>query len=343
MEANLSPPRVAVVIVNAKGTKDLVQCLDSVKKTNYPNFQIIVVDCLSKDIEKLRKIFEHIKFIHYDDDIGASESHNVGVLNSDSNCEYIAFLDNDTIVNPDWITEAVEVLKKDPTVGAVQCKLLLMRNPSVFDGAGDMVNYYGETVYARGSGQKDIGQFDKVENIFSARGAGVVVQKNLYEKIGGFDQSFFIYLDDVDFGWRVWLAGYRVVFAPSSIVYHGGAVTTNKSFYSQFNRAKNQYFMLIKNFSLFNLRYLSIFLLRDFFSIFYYVSRRDRVSFVGLKVRIKVFYWLIKNFGLIWKKRESVQHRVRVISDDALRIIAMVPPEKPFLKQFLSFIFKSFK
>lgn len=326
-------PKVSIVIVNARGLRDLNGCLKSVLKTHYPNFEVIVVDCLTKTSKDfVRRNYPQVRLIHFEKDIGASLSHNIGVKYSDLTSKYAAFLDNDTEVDPGWLTELIWVLEQNPDVGAAQSKLLFLNDRSRFDGAGDFVNYYGETAGNRGRGEKDEGQYDYVDDIFSPRGAAMIARKALFERIGGFDPDFFVYFDDIDFGWRVWLAGFRVIFVPFSVVYHRGASKTKHSYYSVFHDVKNRYITVTKNYGLKNLRYLLVHFCTDVLSILRMVlTAETKVAFVKFKALI----WVIANMRLIWKKRLKVQCVIRKVPDEFIRLKIMVPSSNPFPKRLL--------
>jgi len=107
-------PFVSVIVVNAKGTRFLGTCVSSLLNTDYPSFEVIVVDCLSDDIENwMQRRFPNVRIIHFDRDVGASEQHNVGFRHSNSRSKYVSFLDNDTTVERDWLRKVVGVMEND--------------------------------------------------------------------------------------------------------------------------------------------------------------------------------------------------------------------------------------
>ncbi|MBU1085654.1 MAG: glycosyltransferase [Candidatus Beckwithbacteria bacterium] len=138
--------------------------------------------------------------------------------------KYLVFLDNDTELG-EGLDAVVKYLDKHLKVGAGQLKLLrmqehmLVRNQYVFDSAGEMVTRNGFLV-ERARGAKDNGQFDKDDLIFSGKGAGMVVRKEVFEKVGGFDEDYIYYWEEPDLLWRVWKSGYEVKFLWMGTVYH---------------------------------------------------------------------------------------------------------------------------
>lgn len=322
----MSLPKVSVVIINAKGIKLLNDCLKYLLRTNYPNFEVIVVDCLTDGIEEfIKNNYPSVKVVHFEHDIGASESHNLGVKFSDPQSKYVAFLDNDTKVDPEWLSELIRVLERDESIGAAQSMLLLADQTDKIDGAGDFVDIYGRPQRPRGRLQPYYNQFSTIENIFSPRGAAMIVRKDVYDKVGGFDRDFFIFYDDVDFGWRVWLAGFRVVLIPKSKVYHWSGATTKASHFAEFHLFKNKYSMIIKNFETKNLRFLILNALIDSFSAIYRILYfRDVLVLIA---RFKAALWILKNLRHLWNKHIYIQYKVRRVSDSFIRKQIMVKPK----------------
>lgn len=332
-------PKVSIVICNFKNVEDVIKCVKSILKTNYPDFEVLIVDCLTKNIEKIIKSNvsdRRVKVVHFDVDIGSSEAHNVGFKNSDPRSTYVAFLDNDTEVDPNWLMEAIKVFQQYQKVGAVQSKLLLLDNRKVYNGTGDFIDYHGFAAGNRGRLEIDDGQYDKIDEIFSPRGAAFVVRKDVYKEIGGMDPDFFVYVDDIDLGWRIWLSGHRVMFAYKSVVYHRGAATIKKSQSSriEFHRTKNKYMMLLKNFELKNCRYILLHLFEDLLFLLYAVYKQDISLACG---KLKAIIWIIKNLKSIQEKRMYVQYRVRKVSDSFLRSRVMVKPI-PFGKRLMNYV-----
>ena len=129
-----------------------------------------------------------------------------------------------------------------------------MDKPDTFDCAGLTMSVFGDA-RPRGWNEKDIGQYDKMDEISYAKGAAMIVRKEIWTSLKGFDPLFFVYSEESDFCWRVWLSGYRVVFAPSATVYHVRAATTTKfrPYFFMFQYYRNQIVTVAKNLSLKNL------------------------------------------------------------------------------------------
>jgi GT2 family glycosyltransferase len=241
-----SAPLVSVVVVNYKSLETLLRCLDSLLKTTYPNFEVIVVDSMTDGIEEaLSKLNDRrVKLVHFDQDIGAAASHNIGILASSPEAEYIAFLDNDTVVEPDWLSKLVETISSDPRIGAVQAKVVSQSNPGKMDHTGLGMDSVGTWLTSYGW---DHSVFSEPMVIFTASSAAMLTRKDAYLEVWGFDDTYFIYDDDTDYSWRLRLRGYEVVFDPRAVVFHEDKLEKRVSFEKLYFGYRNRLLNLVKN------------------------------------------------------------------------------------------------
>jgi len=248
---------------------------------------------------------------------GPALARNIGVKKSKG--DIISFLDNDTTVEKNWIKEAVEVFK-DSKIGIVQCKLLLANEKNKFDYTGETFGSLGFLVQKCKYKEIDNGQYDLRYNILSAKSAGMFIRKSAFNKAGGFDPKYFIFMEETDLGWRTWLAGYQAVFAHKSIVYHKFSSTkkiVDKHKYNnlvRFHGTKNYIYTLIKNLSNKNLiKILPI-------HIFLWVSLSAYLFLTGkftsaLNIQ-KGIFWNLINIKNILNQRKKIQHK-RLFKDDS--------------------------
>lgn len=227
-------PMVSVVITNAFSTEDLKECLSSLKTITYPNFEIIVVDYGSPNIEEVLRKYPSIKLVALDSDPGPSAMHNIGVRHSNPNSKYIVFLDSDTVVDPNFIEPLVKLAENDETIGAIQAKILLYSDPDKLNTKGDMANYLA-VGWPDGYGESNT-ENEKPEEISFASAAGMLVRKDAFLRVGGFDDKYFIYADDLDLGLRLRLAGYIIMNCPRSVVYHKYRFLRSKRNFYYLNR-----------------------------------------------------------------------------------------------------------
>ncbi len=236
----MSLPKISVIIVNYNGKSLLEKCLESLFKVNYDNFEVILVDNNSTDdtVDFVTKNYPSVILIKLDSNKGFAEPNNIGAKIAKG--EHLLFLNNDTIVTPNFISELVKVMENDTTVAI--CQSLLLKLDGSVDSSGDFIDKLG-VVYNSKT------KTDEIREISSARGASMLVRSSIFKKLNGFDEKFFVSFEDVDLGWRTWILGYRVFLAPTSIVYHLGG-TTIKKIKSDiaFHGFKNQLSMKITNF-----------------------------------------------------------------------------------------------
>jgi len=301
-------PKVSAVVINVRGTNLLEECLEALVQTDYPNLEIIVVDCQTPLIEKwVKERFSTVKVIHFKEDIGSSASHNVGAVKADSESEYIAFLDNDTLVEPNWLKESIKLLETDQKIGIVQPKILLIGAEEKLDHAGLALDALGTWSTLFGMEEKD---FSEVFDLFAASFAACVVRRRVFDFVGGFDEDYFIYDDDTDFCWRTILAGYSIVFAPMARASHRGQVSKSLTPKRMYHSAKNRVNTMLKNYELKNLwRRILPFYILSLLTAFAFVLL---LKFELTAAMIKGLTYPIRNFSRIWQKRIKVQNRRKV-------------------------------
>ena len=236
----MSAPKVSIIIVNYNGKELLQKCLDSLLKVNYDNFEIILVDNNSTDgsVEFITKNYPSLIIIKLDSNKGFAEPNNVAAKISKG--KYLLFLNNDTVVTPNFISEMVKVMETDKKIAI--CQSLLLKPDGSIDSSGDFIDELG-VVYNSKT------KIDEIREVSSAKGASMLVRSDIFKKLGGFDQKFFVTFEDVDLCWRSWILGYRVLIIPASIVYHVGGITIKKlKSEIAFHGFKNQISMKITNF-----------------------------------------------------------------------------------------------
>ncbi len=303
-------PKVTASITNVRGTDVLEQCLQALTKTDYPDLEIIVIDCQTPQIsEWIQNRFPSVKVAHFEKDIGPSASHNVGAEKADPRSRYIAFLDNDALVEPNWLKECVKLMEKDETIGIVQPKILIIGSKEHLDHVGlalDALGTWSSLFYAQ---EKNYGD---VLDIFAASLATCVIRRTVFDLVAGFDESYFIYDDDTDFCWRTLLRGYRIVFFPSVRAYHKGQVTKSLTPKRLYHSTKNRVYTMLKNYELANLWTRNIlFCMLSLMTacVLMFVFRFDLAT-----AMIKGLTSPILNFKKAWQKRQNIQ-ATRKVSD----------------------------
>ncbi|MBI3576843.1 glycosyltransferase family 2 protein [Candidatus Gottesmanbacteria bacterium] len=271
-------PLVSLLLLNWNGIEFTRKCIRSLLKTNYPNFEIILVDNGSRDNEGERLISEFgkmVKIILQPVNIGYAEGMNIAYRRAIG--DYIMLLNNDMEFTSDWLLPLVRILQKNPFVGACQPKIKDVKNKNIFEyaaAAGGFIDFFGYP-FARGrvfsKVEIDTGQY---ENQIKICWAGVLlIRRSILKKIGLFDPIYFNYAEDVDLCLRIYSQGYLIVYIPNSIVYHfGGGVLNKNLFQKMYFIHRNHLILIVKNWEAKKL--LFFFPLRlsmEFISFFYYL------------------------------------------------------------------------
>jgi GT2 family glycosyltransferase len=222
------PGVVTVVTVNYKGADDTIACLRALGSLDWPadQLELVCVDNASGDgsAERIRAALPRVTVVESATNTGFAGGCNLGVAHATG--EFVAFLNNDARPHPDWIRAAVDALERDPMVACVASKVLDWEGERVdyVDGA---LTWYGMG-YKREAERPDTGEWDEPKDVLFATGSAMVVRAEVYREVGGFDERFFMFYEDVDFGWRLNLLGYRVRYVPGSVAYHRHHATIDK-------------------------------------------------------------------------------------------------------------------
>ncbi|MDG7041730.1 MAG: glycosyltransferase family 2 protein [Nitrososphaerota archaeon] len=211
-------PHVSVIIVSFNSLEDLSECIPSLLGQSYTDFEVIVVDNNSADgtLTSVEKNYPSIKVIANKGNYGPAKGYNIGIKSSRG--KYVVLLNPDTVVEKDWLSELVKAMEDDNSIAACQSKVLLYDKPNIINTEGNDINYLGFT-WCRNYGQ--VSKYSEViEETLGLSVCSAILRRNVLEEVGFFDEDFFMYLDDTDLGLRMWLAGFKVLCNPKSIVYH---------------------------------------------------------------------------------------------------------------------------
>lgn len=219
---------VSVVIPNWNGKDTLGACLDSLLKQTY-KAHIIVVENGSVDgsLELLQSHYPDIEVIINRKNLGFAGGVNCGIRRAiDRKDEFVALFNNDAIADKNWLKNLITKLETMPDYGIATCKFLNI-DGSHLDSTGEQYTTWG-LAYARGRGEKTLNTYDEETFITAATGGASLYRTALFEKIGLFDADFFAYYEDVDLSLRAQLAGWKVIYVPTALVYHEIGGTSRK-------------------------------------------------------------------------------------------------------------------
>ena len=312
-------PTVSIIIPHWNGIKTLSECIDSLSKSTFESYEVIVADNASSDGSQawIKESHPHIKLVENDRNYGYAGGCNRGADKASG--EFLVFLNNDTIQKSDWLHYLVELMEKDNTIAAAQPKILNYYQKKMFDYAGGSGGYMDMFCfpYARGrlflEQEEDQGQYNDAKKCFWASGTAIMVRKELFVEAGKFDEIFFAHMEEIDLCWRLQAMGHHVWVEPQSIVYHKNAVSlpmhTHRKYYLNH---RNSLLMLLSNFSVpvaFYVGFIRIIL--EFIAVGYAVTKLDWNHVTGI---LKSLIWILFHPVTILKKRSRFK-KIRVIKD----------------------------
>ncbi len=304
-----------MIILNYNGLRFAEDCVRSVLASDYPDFEVVVVDNGSGDgsYEVLRQSFgtiPNVRIVRNSRNLGFAEGNNVGYKNSKG--DIVVFLNIDTRVTRDWLGLLVSGMISDDQVGGAQCKLLDMKSGQAIDSTGAFLDSLGY-VYVRRSESSD-----EDREIFYAEGAAMAFKRKVLDEVAfdgdPFDQNHFLYYEDSDLCWRVRLRGYKIILTPLSVAYHhrAAAGTRDLGYMRAFFFTRNHLLTLVKNYDLRNLAWhLSALLLVELGKSALLLPREPRRALAKLRGIVSC----ARNLRNAWMKRLYVQTRVRRIPD----------------------------
>lgn len=213
-------PTVSVIIVNYNGAQLLDDCLNSLARQTYRDFEVVFVDNGSNDrsVAKATALLPGIRCIELNSNTGFTGGNNEGIRHATG--RYIVLLNNDTESDPCFLEELVRVAESRPDIGMVAPKILNFYDREEIDSVGGLVLCPGGIGQGRGRTEKDRGQYDHLEGILMPSGCAALYRKALLEDVGVFDERFFAYCEDTDLGLRGRWAGWDAVSSPQAVVYH---------------------------------------------------------------------------------------------------------------------------
>jgi GT2 family glycosyltransferase len=312
-------PLVSIIIVNWNGGKVFDDCLNSLNRINYPNWELIVVDNGSVDgsernLRERASKAKEVRLIKNSENLGFVPANNQGYEKAKG--DYLLLLNNDTRVTPNFLSKMVKRLLKDPSIGVIQPKIFLMDKPGYLDNCGSYLTKIGFLEHW-GFFEKDKEEFDREKEIFSAKGACMLIQKGLVDDIGLFDPDFVSYFEESDFCWRVWLVGRRVLYYPKARIFHKLAYTARRlnPFDVNYHSFKNRFRSIIKYPQFINLvliLILHLFVL-SILMLFYLI----KLEFKQVAMIVKSILWNMYKLPSTLKIRSQIQ-KARIVGDDVL-------------------------
>ena len=333
MTQSSTHPLVSVVIPHYGGTDILGECLTSLNKCSYSNLEIIVVDNNSPDdsIQFIKSNFTEIKLIRSEFNRGFAGGCNFGVQHAKGG--YLLILNNDTTHEPDWIDHLVNMLESNPNISSVQPKIKNYDNRDYFDYAGACGGFMDKYCFpfARGrifsTVEKDEGQYDESIKIFWASGTAFLTRKNVFDKVGGFDEILFAHMEEIDYHWKSQMLGNEIWVEPASVIYHKGAVTlpvsSPKKTYLNY---RNSLILLLTNYpKMTPIRLLFPRLFLEFISLLKEVITFQWSHAFAI---LRSWMWILSHLSLLKKRRD-------VLKSDNIKIPILIFQKSIVVKYFI--------
>ncbi len=303
-------PLVSIIIPHWNGIETLSECIDSLLKTDFDSYEIIIVDNASTDgsQEWIRKNHPEIYLLENSLNYGYAGGCNRGTEIAKGS--FLVFLNNDTVQEKNWLKYLLTCIQKDNNIAAVQPKILNYYEKKTFDYAGGSGGEMDIFCYpfARGriflEQEVDNQQYDNSTQCFWASGTAMMVKKDLFILAGKFEEIFFSHMEEIDLCWRLKAMGYQIWVEPKSIVFHKNAVSlpmhTHRKYYLNH---RNSLLMLFSNYPIKKILYLgTIRILLEFIALCYSILKLDINHVTGI---IHSLLWIMIHPHVIIQKRKK--------------------------------------
>jgi GT2 family glycosyltransferase len=280
-------PKVSTIILNWNGLKDTIECLESLKKITYPNYRVIIVDNGSKNNEgKIlkEKFGNYIHLIQNKENLGFVGGNNIGIRYAlKNNADYVLLLNNDTIVEKNFLNYLTTQAIQDKNIGIVGPRIYFFDEPNKIAFGGGGINLYkGETTHIDANRHESEIKDNQSKIVDYIEGSAMLIRSTVFKKIGLLDEVYFAYWEDTDFSIRAKKAGFKVIYTPLSKIWHKVSQSTGG------NMSPLSIYYLTKNRILFVKKYSS-FIQKSFFIPFFILdSLRFFLIFKDLK-RIRFY------------------------------------------------------
>lgn len=222
-------PLVSVITVNYNHSDVTCQMLESLFQITYSNIEVIVIDNGSPDDTPIviKEQFPQVTYIETGKNLGFAGANNLGIIQSKG--KYILLLNNDTIVPPGFLEPLVAKMESDPLIGAVSPKIKLFFHPGMLQYTGITgINPYTGRSFSRALYKMDTGQFEQDIVTAYAHGAAMMVSRNVLKEVGLMCTTYFLYYEELDLGYRIRQAGYRIYYVHNSEIFHKESISTGK-------------------------------------------------------------------------------------------------------------------
>lgn len=304
--------KASVIVPSWNGKKLLEICLPSLIRQTFKDFEVIVVDNGSVDgsVEYVKDNFPKFRLIELSQNLGFAPAVNIGINKAKG--EYLILINNDTEVDTRCVEYLIRAAGEKKEVGMVGAKMLNFYKRDIVDSAGDYLDSVGHASNI-GLGERDGEKFQKSGYVFLVTGGGSLFKREMLDKVGLFDDSYFAYFEDIDLCMRAQLLGFKAWFEAKAIIYHIHKATSSKNRqFLEYLQFRNMMITIIKDFPtkllLKNLNFIKIILVN--------INTIRYLAFKGFllsALKAEAYIWL--NLPNLIKKRIQIQGS-KIVSDD---------------------------
>jgi GT2 family glycosyltransferase len=316
-----APPLVTVVIVNYNGGELVCQSISALKEQRFLDFMVVVVDNNSSDgsVASIRTQHPSVVVLEPGSNLGFAG----GVNHALRECRlgsWVALLNPDAFPSPDWLGNLMIAAKTHLEYATFGSKMFRDEDQLVLDGVGDAYHVSG-LPWRKAHGSQSTAQYDQEIEIFAPCAAAALYRTDALKSVGLFDEDFFLYVEDVDIGFRLRLAGYRALYVPTASVRHIGSAFVGKhSEFQIYHGHRNLVWVYIKNMpGLLFWVFLPLHLGLNLVSILWFSLRGN----AGVILRAKRD--ALRGLPHYWMKRKLVQSNRKVSDLNILRHLTWNP------------------
>ncbi|WP_158939964.1 glycosyltransferase family 2 protein [Burkholderia sp. S171] len=315
--SDCSVPKVGVAIVNWNSQDMLVRALQALARQTTAPHRVIVVDNASADFAPVQDVPVNTVFRQMSTNTGFARGNNIAV-EALRDCDWIALVNPDAFLAPDWIESVLRAASERPEFAFFATRTLIEATPELLDGAGDAYHVSG-LVWRIGFGRPASLDSGQRREVFGPCAAAAVYKREAFEAVGGFDEDFFCYVEDVDLAFRLRLAGYRCLYVPDAVALHVGSGTTGgqHSPFSVYHGHRNIVWAYVKNMPGWLLWVtLPLHLAMNIIVMLFYIRHGQANTIIRAK-------WdAVKGLPGMWRKRKGIQAKRRIGPRDAIRLMS---------------------
>jgi GT2 family glycosyltransferase len=306
--AAVAVPKVAVIIVNWNSETCLRTCLSALRLQTWRPDRTIVVDngSATEGLRKLEAAYPEVQFIRLAKNVGFAAANNIGVKAAEG-CSWIALLNPDAFPEPLWLENLLRAASRYPEHSFFGSRLLCAWDSDRLDGTGDVYHASG-MMWRRNHGRTAVQNDLDNREIFSACAAAALYRREAFLAVGGFDEDYFCYCEDVDLGFRLRLAGHRGMYIPDAVVCHIGSATTGRhSDFAVYHGHRNLVWTFVKNMPkpLF-WRYLPLHVALNLYSLLWFSLRGQGTPIFRAKLDA------VRGLKKVWRQRRLIQQDNRI-------------------------------